>query len=142
VELFQQQANWRNADLPTLHAWVLTKNYREQSRRIIAERNPFYWKIDPAGNQLPYLDQLIYTQGDLKEIGTMALNCEIEMQDYAFSSAPENRAGYEAKFRRCTGTPINSPPGLTSKSPCKGMTPGRVYLQRTKPLSSALLRKH
>jgi peptide/nickel transport system substrate-binding protein len=28
--------------------------------RIVLERNPFYWKVDRAGNQLPYLDRLVF----------------------------------------------------------------------------------
>lgn len=30
-------------------------------QRITLERNPFYWKIDRAGNHLPYLDRLVFT---------------------------------------------------------------------------------
>ena len=29
-------------------------------QRIVLERNPFYWKADRAGNQLPYLDRLVF----------------------------------------------------------------------------------
>ena len=28
--------------------------------RLVLERNPFYWKQDRAGNQLPYLDRLVF----------------------------------------------------------------------------------
>jgi peptide/nickel transport system substrate-binding protein len=28
--------------------------------RIVLERNPFYWKVDRAGNQLPYLDRVVF----------------------------------------------------------------------------------
>jgi peptide/nickel transport system substrate-binding protein len=28
-------------------------------RKIVLERNPFYWKIDAAGKRLPYLDEII-----------------------------------------------------------------------------------
>lgn len=28
--------------------------------RIVLERNPFYWKADRAGNQLPYLDRIVF----------------------------------------------------------------------------------
>ena len=27
---------------------------------IVLRRNPYYWKVDEAGNQLPYLDELTY----------------------------------------------------------------------------------
>ena len=29
-------------------------------QRIVLERNPFYWKVDRAGNRLPYLDRLVF----------------------------------------------------------------------------------
>ena len=28
--------------------------------RIVLDRNPFYWKADRAGNQLPYLDRIVF----------------------------------------------------------------------------------
>jgi peptide/nickel transport system substrate-binding protein len=28
--------------------------------RIVLERNPHYWKVDPAGRALPYLDELVF----------------------------------------------------------------------------------
>src|SRR5699024_2866870 len=30
------------------------------ARHITFERNPYYWKIDPEGNQLPYIDTLTF----------------------------------------------------------------------------------
>ncbi|MCR4404224.1 MAG: ABC transporter substrate-binding protein [Candidatus Acetothermia bacterium] len=29
-------------------------------QQVVLERNPYYWKVDPKGVQLPYVDQLIY----------------------------------------------------------------------------------
>ena len=26
----------------------------------MAERNPYYWKVDTEGNQLPYIDRLVF----------------------------------------------------------------------------------
>ena len=46
---------------PTLWPWMLT-GYEPggpgEPERLIAERNPYYWKVDPAGNQLPYIDRM------------------------------------------------------------------------------------
>lgn len=28
-------------------------------QQVVLERNPYYWKVDPEGTQLPYLDQII-----------------------------------------------------------------------------------
>lgn len=41
---------------PTLHAWVCTTSFSDPT--LIANRNPYYWKVDTAGNQLPYLNEL------------------------------------------------------------------------------------
>ena len=42
--------------IPRLSAWVPVEWIRGQ--RIVYERNPYYWKVDSAGNQLPYADRL------------------------------------------------------------------------------------
>jgi peptide/nickel transport system substrate-binding protein len=44
--------------VPRLTAWVPV--VWERGQRIIYERNPYYWKVDTAGNQLPYADRLIF----------------------------------------------------------------------------------
>lgn len=52
----------RNADRPTLYPWKLTNDYDGINTPITFERNPYYYKVDSAGNQLPYLDNLTMTQ--------------------------------------------------------------------------------
>jgi peptide/nickel transport system substrate-binding protein len=42
-------------DLPTLSSYVLVE---KASTQRVYERNPFYWKVDSAGNQLPYIDRI------------------------------------------------------------------------------------
>ncbi|MBN2391686.1 MAG: hypothetical protein JXR84_13255, partial [Anaerolineae bacterium] len=39
---------------PCLMAWCL-KEYKA-GESLLLERNPYYWKVDPKGNQLPYID--------------------------------------------------------------------------------------
>src|SRR6478735_9396754 len=48
-----------NPDLPTLNAWKLVT--RPPSQRLVFERNPYYYRIDEKGVQLPYLDKMILT---------------------------------------------------------------------------------
>lgn len=56
-ELFTEKSDTRmNPELPTLHAWVAKTAWGP--RLVKAERNPYYWKVDPDGNQLPYIDEL------------------------------------------------------------------------------------
>ena len=44
---------------PRLSAWVPVSWTHGQ--RAVFERNPYYWKIDTAGKQLPYVDRLEFT---------------------------------------------------------------------------------
>ncbi len=99
VELFNQKL-WPNPDAPTLFAWQLTGEPR--AGRLVAERNPYYWKIDPAGRQLPYIDRLVYRiVPDRADAVDLALNGEVGMQSRYLSSVEkrpaleqQQRAGY------------------------------------------------
>ena len=37
---------------------------------VLLERNPYFWAVDPAGNQLPYLDGIQATLVESTEAGT------------------------------------------------------------------------
>lgn len=63
VSLSFQPVFWQNLELPTLNSYVLREPYAD-GPRVVAERNPYYWKVDPAGNQLPYIDRWIFTKAD------------------------------------------------------------------------------
>src|SRR6218665_2895674 len=45
-------------DIPTMGAWVPVE-YRPDDI-VVMRRNPYYWKVDENGNQLPYLNELHY----------------------------------------------------------------------------------
>jgi len=51
--------------LPTLHAFFLKE---KTSDSLFYERNPYYWKVDTAGNQLPYMDNIITMKVEDPEI--------------------------------------------------------------------------
>ncbi|WP_299926253.1 ABC transporter substrate-binding protein [uncultured Pelagimonas sp.] len=71
-------AFWQNADRPTLHPWHIVKGYGS-TERMVAERNPYYWKVDEAGNQLPYIDKVTWDQvEDVETILLKAFNGEID----------------------------------------------------------------
>ena len=53
------RSRWLNSDLPVLYAWRLEGSYTKDEP-LKAVRNPYYWKVDPAGQQLPYIDQITY----------------------------------------------------------------------------------
>lgn len=56
---------WVWPQRPTLRAWVATNDADDQ--KFIMERNPYYWKTDAEGNQLPYLDRLVYDKYESKD---------------------------------------------------------------------------
>ncbi|MEQ7009760.1 ABC transporter substrate-binding protein [Actinopolymorpha sp. B17G11] len=57
-----------NPDRPSLNAWVLTTAVDDSSGRGVFERNPYYWKVDPDGSQLPYIDRVTYEIMDLEVV--------------------------------------------------------------------------
>lgn len=48
-----------NPDRPTIAAWIVEDV--KTGEYLTLTRNPYYWKVDPAGNQLPYLDKIHIT---------------------------------------------------------------------------------
>lgn len=69
---------WQNVDRPVLHPWKIQTAYGS-TERMIAERNPYYWKVDEAGNQLPYMDRVTWDQvEDVEAILLKAFNGEID----------------------------------------------------------------
>ncbi len=56
MALYRTLLGWGNAEaskVPTLRAYRVVERTPTKMR---FERNPYYFKIDPAGNQLPYID--------------------------------------------------------------------------------------
>lgn len=82
----------RYPDTPTYMAWKLVEF--QSGQRAVFERNPYYWKVDPAGNQLPYIDRIevqISEGGSPTEFVTLkAIAGELDMQvrDIALQDVP------------------------------------------------------
>ena len=98
VQLFLNKISQSdNPDLPTLNAWTIKVG--APAMMYVAERNPYYWKVDTAGNQLPYIDQIHYQVVDSAEIlNLIACTGEADMQGryidpekYTFFMLPGNR---------------------------------------------------
>jgi peptide/nickel transport system substrate-binding protein len=54
------QAFFDSTDLPSMGPWITTQPLGTGTT-ILLERNPYYWKVDTQGNQLPYMDGIIGT---------------------------------------------------------------------------------
>ena len=81
---------WENPDYPVLFAWHVV-DYKVGELTTF-ERNPYYWKVDPEGNQLPYIDRM-----------------EIEIvPDEEVRILQSSQGKYDATFRGC-GSPSDIP---------------------------------
>jgi peptide/nickel transport system substrate-binding protein len=79
-QLFGNEVNVRdNPDLPTLRPWkMVTRNW---STTAVAERNPYYWKVDTEGKQLPYFDQVFWNIVQSVDLIPMRIvSGEVDMQ--------------------------------------------------------------
>jgi peptide/nickel transport system substrate-binding protein len=64
-EQYKQAFGPNYLGMPTLGAWVVVDHKPDEI--VVLRRNPYYWKVDEAGNQLPYLNEVHYrlsTWGD------------------------------------------------------------------------------
>ena len=68
-----------NPDLPTLQPWKIVTP--APATRFIFERNPFYHRVDPAGQQLPYIDRVLL---DVAAGGLMAAKANSGDADLLF----------------------------------------------------------
>ncbi|MER6007855.1 ABC transporter substrate-binding protein [Nonomuraea angiospora] len=68
---------WQSTELPTVACWVV-KEPIGQGSRLVLERNPYYWKTDPQGRQLPYLDRVsLEVIGDAELMAVQVANGEM-----------------------------------------------------------------
>jgi peptide/nickel transport system substrate-binding protein len=89
-------------DYPVNCAWMVVDNPSEGI--YLWERNPYYWKVDLVGNQLPYIDTLRYdyvanveanklkiAQGELDIVGQH----DVTIADYPFYKENEATSNYQ-----------------------------------------------
>ena len=101
-QVFQDKHDYRNVECPRLWAWTVNKPPPARPAEFI--RNPYYWKVDPDGRQLPYIDRITYDIYDLETINIKAINGEIGMQgrhltfqNYPIFMANQERGGYKLR---------------------------------------------
>ncbi|WGF87534.1 ABC transporter substrate-binding protein [Marinivivus vitaminiproducens] len=80
--LANEITRWSRDDIPSLTAWRVVEPYAGNASHVVLRRNPYYFKVDPAGHQLPYIDELrMRISESVDELTLMALNGEIDYQD-------------------------------------------------------------
>jgi len=70
---------FNNPEVPTLAAWMTVDGL--DGPEWITERNPYYHVVDPAGNQLPYIDRIHLTRiSDAEVVALKAAAGELDWQ--------------------------------------------------------------
>ena len=83
---------WNYPGIPTLNPFVLSTEPGKNS--IKGEyyeyvRNPYYWKVDAAGQQLPYIDKIIYVSvSNVDQQLMLLLDGTVDFQTVAMESIP------------------------------------------------------
>ena len=92
-----------NIDLPVLQPWVCIS--KSSSNRLRFKRNPFFHRIDPKGQQLPYIDEFIFSIASNKLISAKTGTGEVDLQarylrfdDYTFLKKGEDRSPYSTRL--------------------------------------------
>jgi peptide/nickel transport system substrate-binding protein len=112
-----------NPDLPSLEPWILKT--RPPADRIVFERNPYYYRVDGAGHQLPYIDRIVFSIASSKIIPAKTGAGESDLQarylsfdDYTFLKAGEAANGYRVMlWRTGPGSQLALYPNLNVDDP-------------------------
>ncbi|MBW8789950.1 MAG: ABC transporter substrate-binding protein [Rhizobium leguminosarum] len=83
---------------PCVHAWMFTIAPGENTERAVAERNPYYWKVDTEGNQLPYMDRIVYQMvADPQVLLLKAMQGEVDLMDQYIATPNNKSVLYDAR---------------------------------------------
>lgn len=75
-------SRWGNPEKPTIDPWVVKEAYTGGATRVVMERNPYFWQVDSAGNQLPYIDRLTFNiSQDVESLMLDAISGRIDLQE-------------------------------------------------------------
>jgi peptide/nickel transport system substrate-binding protein len=72
-------------NFPTMGAWVVVEHRPDDI--VVKRRNPYYWKVDESGQQLPYLDEMHFR---LSTWGDRDVQAVAGTGDFSNLEQPEN----------------------------------------------------
>ncbi len=78
---FRFRTNWTlNTELPVVGPWKTVSPINTSTWTL--ERNPYYWAVDTAGNQLPYIDRIVMGLAEnLEVLNLRAIGGEYDLQE-------------------------------------------------------------
>ncbi|UXN74176.1 ABC transporter substrate-binding protein [Devosia sp. A8/3-2] len=93
-------ARWSNPELPVITARKIETP--PPADTVVMVRNPYYYAVDQAGNQLPYIDRIEHRlYQDPETLNLMIARGQLDMQDrgltltnFTFYKENETRGGY------------------------------------------------
>lgn len=107
-QLYGNRANpYVNQDIPVLNAWMLVTDTTKSL--FTFERNPYYWKVDPAGKQLPYVDEWEYQNMEDREtmqLKIIAGDVDVGIHWLSFDKWPVARREAEKNDYRVVSEPF------------------------------------
>lgn len=135
VELFNARglvssanAMWQNPDFPTLNGWIV-KTPLGSAPQVTLERNPYYWKVDPEGQQLPYIDNVfmkLYETVDALLLDAVAGNIDFQgrhiggIENLPILTQGQEAGGYRlTRLNSSTGNVVDISFNLTHKDLAK-----------------------
>lgn len=80
VQLFKRMASpHENIELPVVGPWKMVTPITSENYTL--ERNPYYFAVDPEGNQLPYIDKIVsHLVENLEVFNARVIAGEVDMQ--------------------------------------------------------------
>ena len=112
-----------NPDMPSLQPWVLVTE--PPSDRFIFARNPYFHRIDSAGHQLPYIDEVAMTIASSRLVPAKVGAGEADLQasylsfgNYAFLHKASGRQDFQVRrWKNGKGAQIALFPNLNCEDP-------------------------
>ena len=93
-------SRWGNVDKPTIDPWIMEEPYTGGATRVIAKRNPYFWQVDTAGNQLPYIDRIVFgISQDVESLMLEAVSGRLDIQERHIDSLQNKPTLAEAASR-------------------------------------------
>lgn len=92
MQLWGKMDDWytrQSPDYPFIEAWIPTTP--APSTRYSFKRNPYYWKVDSQGNQLPYIDEVVVSiveNAQTVKLKTVAGSSDIQYVSIEFADYP------------------------------------------------------
>ena len=112
-----------NIELPTLEPWMLAT--KPPTERFVFKRNPYYYRVDSEGRQLPYLDAVSFQVTDGKLVPAKAASGEADLaarylrfDNFTLLKENEKRGNYKVRlWETGWGSQVALYPNLNASDP-------------------------